>query len=222
MIKLTDITKTYLMGMTRTTVLHGITLQIKEGEMLAIMGPSGSGKSSLMNIIGLLDRPSSGSYYLLDREVIALSDDELALLRNLTIGFVFQQFFLLPRLTAEQNVLLPLRYRAEPVIDAHDKVRQMLDKVGMLKRAHHRPNQLSGGQQQRVAIARALVTNPAMILADEPTGALDSHTGAEILRLFHALHDEEGRTIVVVTHDPKIGAECERIVNISDGLIVDA
>ena len=221
LINLQDVNKTYHLGDIPQQVLFDINLTIRLGEMLAIMGHSGSGKSTLMNLIGLLDRPDTGIYRLRDQETQTLSDDELAELRNNTIGFVFQQFFLLPRLTAEQNVALPLLYRNTPPAEARERVMAILQKVGMADKSHHRPNQLSGGQQQRVAIARALVGEPAVILADEPTGSLDSRTGEEVIELFQRLHYEEQRTVIIVTHDPLIGATCPRMIEISDGRIID-
>ena len=219
MIDLIDITKSYTMGETISTVLRGITFSIKKGEMIAIIGASGSGKSTLMHILGLLDRPSTGNYFLFDENVELLDDDQQATLRNSTFGFVFQQFFLLPRLTALQNVILPLQYREEKVVDAENRALEMLDKVGIKQRAYHKPNQLSGGQQQRVAIARALINDPAVILADEPTGALDTHTGSEIMKLFLSLN-KEGRTVIIITHDPDIAQQCKRIIHIRDGLLI--
>jgi putative ABC transport system ATP-binding protein len=221
LINLKDVNKTYHLGDVPQQVLFDINLTIRLGEMLAIMGHSGSGKSTLMNLIGLLDRPDTGFYRLRDQETQTLSDDELAELRNHTIGFVFQQFFLLPRLTAEQNVALPLLYRNTPPAEARERVMAILKKVGMAEKSHHRPNQLSGGQQQRVAIARALVGEPDVILADEPTGSLDSRTGEEVIELFQRLHYEEKRTVILVTHDPLIGATCPRLIEISDGRIID-
>lgn len=210
------------MGDTFQPVLKSLSEVIEEGDMLAIMGESGSGKSTLMNIIGLLDRPDSGSYLLNGEEVAGLSDDKLANLRNHYIGFVFQQFFLLPRLTATQNVALPLSYRGTPKEEVAERVAYLLDRVGMGQRAHHRPNELSGGQQQRVAVARALVGNPSLILADEPTGALDSKTSAEVMDLFLALNQEEKRTIIIITHDSHVGDACSRRIFMRDGVIVDA
>jgi len=208
------------MGDTAQTVLHGIDLDINEGDMVAIMGASGSGKSTMMNIIGLLDRPSQGDYYIHGKDAINLKDDQRATLRNKTIGFVFQQFFLLAKLNAERNVALPLVYRGERPQVAKERALAMLDRVGMSDRSHHRPNELSGGQQQRVAIARALVGEPDIVLADEPTGALDSSTGKDVMDLFAELHRKEKKTIIVITHDPNIGEQCERIIHLKDGYIV--
>jgi putative ABC transport system ATP-binding protein len=192
---------------------------VYRGDLLAIVGASGSGKSTLMNIIGLLDKADSGTYILHNKNVASLTDDESAILRNQQIGFVFQQFNLLPRFTAMQNVGLPLTYRGETSEVIQEKVLSALDKVGMKKYARHRPTQLSGGQQQRVAIARALVTEPQVILADEPTGALDSKTGTEVMNLFLALH-AEGRTIIMVTHDEHIAEQCKKSITLVDGLVV--
>lgn len=219
LIALNHIVKKYRIGNIENTVLKGITLSIHEGEMLAIVGASGSGKSTLMNIIGLLDKAESGLYCLKQRNVAGLSNDELATLRNQHIGFVFQQFHLLPRFTAAQNVALPLSYRNESPEQIERQVADALARVGMQPFAHHRPTQLSGGQQQRVAIARALVTVPHVILADEPTGALDSHTGNDIMRLFCDLH-REGKTILLVTHDEHIAAQCERRITLADGQMI--
>lgn len=220
-IKLENIVKTYKMGDMEQVVLRGVSIEIEKGELVAIMGSSGSGKSTIMNIIGCLDRPSKGNYYLDGKEVSTLSDDELATTRNRKLAFVFQQFYLLPRLTAEQNVALPLKYRDTDEKEIKQRVTVMLAKVGMAERAHHRPSELSGGQQQRVAIARALVSEPEVILADEPTGALDSVTTTEVMQLFLELNEKDGKTIVIVTHDPKIGEQCKRIIRVSDGRIVE-
>jgi len=221
MIKLRKVTKTYQMGQRTQTVLHAVDVDIAENELIAIMGASGSGKSTLMNIIGLLDRPTSGTCHFNEREIGNFSDDEMASLRNRMIGFVFQQFFLLPRLNALQNVILPLTYRHENIPDMHDRAMTMLEKVGMSDHWHHLPSELSGGQQQRVAIALALVGTPDVILADEPTGALDSKTGQEVMDLFLELNKVGNTTVIIVTHDPKIGEQCRRVIHISDGKITD-
>jgi putative ABC transport system ATP-binding protein len=232
MIEIQDITKVYQLGDTELRALDGVSLRVEQGDWVAIMGPSGSGKSTLMNVIGCLDQPTSGSYKLDDQEVGRMNDEQLAAVRNRKIGFVFQTFNLLSRTTALQNVELPLVYAGarSPVGSAgrgpagsaghHRRVRAVaaLERVGLGDRLNHRPNELSGGQQQRVAIARALVNEPAIILADEPTGNLDSHAGAEIMQIFHELH-AQGMTIVMVTHDPNIGNQCKRIVRILDGQI---
>lgn len=220
-IKFESIVKSYRMGATEQEVLHGISLAIEPGELVAIMGSSGSGKSTMMNIIGCLDRPTNGHYYLSGKEVSTLSDDELADIRNRKLAFVFQQFYLLPRLNAEQNVALPLIYRDTDEKEIKERVMTMLERVGMADKAHHRPNELSGGQQQRVAIARALVGEADVILADEPTGALDTKTGDDVMKLFLELNEKENKTIVIITHDPTIGDQCKRIIHISDGHITD-
>lgn len=219
LIKLSDLIKTYHLEGISTTVLKEISLTVHEGDLLAIVGASGSGKSTLMNIIGLLDKADSGTYLLNNRNVAGLSDDESARLRNQSIGFVFQQFNLLPRFTAMQNVALPLTYRGVPPAEIEERVLKALDRVGMKLHARHRPTQLSGGQQQRVAIARALVTEPKVILADEPTGALDSRTGTEVMNLFLELH-AEGRTLILITHDEQVAAQCKRRVTLADGVVV--
>jgi putative ABC transport system ATP-binding protein len=220
LIALTNLVKKYSIGSVESTVLKGVTLTVEQGEMVAIVGASGSGKSTLMNIIGLLDKPCSGDYWLQNRNIASLHEDELAQARNECIGFVFQQFNLLPRLTALQNIQLPLAYRNNlSAAHAHEQALQALKRVNMLAFAQHRPTQLSGGQQQRIAIARALVGNPQVILADEPTGALDSATGQEIMSLFLALH-QEGRTLILITHDQHIAAQCQRSITLSDGNII--
>jgi putative ABC transport system ATP-binding protein len=216
MLQATDLRKTYIMGDNTVHALDGVTLQIDEGEMVAIRGPSGSGKTTLMNILGCLDRPTTGSYVLGDEDVSRMSDNALARVRNRKIGFVFQTFNLLPRMTALENVELPLLYAGER--GAQGKALRALELVGLKERADHRPNQLSGGQKQRVAIARAIVTDPAIVLADEPTGALDTKTGEDILTLFKKLN-RLGRTIIIVTHDLKVADHCPREIYIRDGKI---
>lgn len=220
MLQLRDIRKSYRIGPTEVEVLKGVNLLIQQGELVSIMGPSGCGKSTLMNIIGLLDRPTSGSFMLDSTEVTYTNDDALSEIRNQRIGFVFQQYFLLSRLTALENVALPLVYRGDTVKNSHDRCMELLKRVGMEDRAHHRPNELSGGQQQRVAIARALVGNPSLILADEPTGALDTQVGGEIMELFKTLNTEEEITVVIITHDPTIARQCKRVAVMKDGVIV--
>ncbi|WP_298623829.1 ABC transporter ATP-binding protein [uncultured Legionella sp.] len=219
LIQLRDLVKAYHLEGVSTTVLKEVSLAVHQGDLLAIVGASGSGKSTLMNIIGLLDKPDSGSYILKNKNVAGLSDDELADLRNQSIGFVFQQFNLLPRFTALQNIALPLTYRGTSAVEIKEKVFHVLERVGMAKYARHRPTQLSGGQQQRIAIARALVTEPQVILADEPTGALDSRTGTDVMNLFLALH-AEGRTIIMVTHDEHVAAQCRRRITLADGAVI--
>jgi putative ABC transport system ATP-binding protein len=219
MIELNNITKTYRMGEVDITVLTDVSLSVKQGELIAIMGPSGSGKSTLMNIIGCLDRPTSGVYRFETREISTLSDDELASVRNVKIGFVFQTFNLLPRFSARKNVEVPLIYSGVPASVRRERAIPMLEKVGLADRMDHKPTELSGGQQQRVAIARALVNNPPLLLADEPTGNLDSHSGEEILNILTGLN-KHGVTIVIVTHDPGVAARCKRIINLKDGGIV--
>ncbi len=220
LVKLENIRKIYQLGDNKIEALKNVSLQIEHGEMTAIVGMSGSGKSTLMNIIGFLDHCTNGKYFFDAQDVSHLGDDALAAIRNKKIGFVFQSFFLLPRLSALQNVMLPLFYRGTPRDEATTLSLQMLDKVGMSHLADHKPNQLSGGQQQRVAIARALVTNPELILADEPTGALDSQTGNEVMELFLHLNRQEDRTIVIITHDKEISRRCLRTVTIKDGMII--
>jgi putative ABC transport system ATP-binding protein len=217
-IRTTELTKTYQMGMEEVHALRGIDLEIKKGEYVAIMGPSGSGKSTLMNLIGCLDSPSAGQYWLAGRLVSELDDDELAYIRNKEIGFVFQTFNLLPRATALHNVELPLIYNGTPAEERLEKAKQALNRVELTDRMNHKPNELSGGQRQRVAIARALVNSPSIVLADEPTGNLDSKTGEEIMALFANLH-RQGNTIILVTHENDIAQHAHRIIYIRDGKI---
>jgi putative ABC transport system ATP-binding protein len=218
LITLEDITKIYEVGTIKVPALRGITMEIEQGELLAIMGPSGSGKSTLMNILGCLDVPSNGSYYLAGKDVSKMTDNQLAEIRNQRIGFVFQTFNLLPRADAFHNVELPLIYRGVSSKKRKDTAREALDRVGLADRIKHRPSELSGGQRQRVAIARALAGNPSLILADEPTGNLDSATGEEIMQLFVELHNE-GNTIILVTHEDHIAKYAKRIIRLLDGMI---
>lgn len=218
LIEIEELTKTYGSGDNEQTVLRGIDLEIQEGEFVAILGPSGSGKSTLMNILGCLDGYTSGRYRFGDKDVTGLSETELSLFRNKQIGFIFQQFNLLPRLSAYENVELPLIYQRSSKTERQARTKQMLTRVGLGDKFAAFPNQLSGGQQQRVAIARALVTNPSLLLADEPTGALDQANGRQIMELFHDLH-AEGKTIIMITHDIDIAREATRIVHVRDGKI---
>lgn len=218
LIRMEHIWRTYQMGAEEVHALRGISLQVKKGEYVAIVGPSGSGKSTLMNIIGCLDTPTKGNYWLNGQLVSEMNDDQLARIRNKEIGFVFQTFNLLPRATALQNVELPLIYAGIPAQQRYELACKALEAVELSDRAGHKPNELSGGQRQRVAIARALVNNPSILLADEPTGALDSKTSMEIMLLFEKLH-EEGNTIIIVTHERDIAARAHRIITIRDGMI---
>ena len=217
-IKIRNIIRDFELGQEIVHVLKGIDLDIEKGEYVAIMGPSGSGKSTLMNLIGCLDTPTSGTYILNDKDVSQMSDDELADIRNKEIGFVFQTFNLLPRTTALDNVALPMVYAGVSKKDRTERAIKVLHDVGLSDRMDHRPNQLSGGQRQRVAVGRALVNNPSIILADEPTGNLDSKTGVEIMNLFESIH-KAGNTIIVVTHEEEIAAHAQRVIRLRDGMI---
>lgn len=217
-IRLEDIEKSYFMGKQELKVLKGVSLDIFKNEYVALMGPSGSGKSTLMNILGCLDTPQSGRYVLNGQDVSKMPDDQLADVRNIEIGFVFQQFNLLPRLTAAENVALPLVYAGVPRKERHERALAVLEKVSLAERSHHKPNELSGGQSQRVAIARALINNPSLILADEPTGNLDSKTSVEIMDIFSSIQ-AAGNTVVLVTHEEDIAAYSHRIVRLRDGVI---
>ena len=215
-----EVTKVYTMGDIQVHALRGLSLEIQRGEVVGIMGPSGSGKSTLMNIMGCLDRPTAGDYFLDGESVAELDDDQLADIRNRKVGFIFQTFNLLPRATALANVMLPIRY-SENRENQKERAGAALESVGLGDRMDHRPNELSGGQQQRVAVARALVNNPSIIMADEPTGNLDTKTGVEVMDLLLRLNTETGTTLIIVSHDPEIANYAERIVYIRDGLIED-
>ncbi len=219
-IQITDLTREYLMGVERVQALRGVSLEIRRNEYLAIMGPSGSGKSTMMNMLGCLDTPSSGEYWLNGQEVSRMPDDALARVRNKEIGFVFQTFNLLPRATALQNVELPLVYAGVSGKERRERARRALDRVNLSNRMDHRPNELSGGQRQRVAIARALVNEPSILLADEPTGNLDSATSTDVMRVFDLLHGQ-GQTIIVVTHEADIAAHAARVVTLRDGRVAN-
>ncbi|MDP9727720.1 ABC transporter ATP-binding protein [Alicyclobacillus sp. TC] len=218
LLEIHQLVRTYQVGGQEIRALSGVNLTIQRGEYVAIMGPSGSGKSTMMNMIGCLDVPSSGTYRLDGYDVSRLSDDELAILRNQKIGFVFQNFNLLPKTTALENVELPMLYAGISLRERRQRAMEALERVGLAERMHNRPNELSGGQQQRVSIARALVNKPVLLLADEPTGALDSHTTEEILQLFADLH-AQGNTIVLVTHEPEVGRRAKRIIRFRDGRV---
>lgn len=224
MIELVDVVKTYQRGDVAIPVLKGVSLSIHTGEMVALMGASGSGKSTLLNILGCLDRPTSGSYRLDSIDVTSFSGDERASIRNAKLGFCFQNFHLQPRMTALDNVILPLDYSDSVVSrrDMVDRASELLELVGLADRMDHEPSQLSGGQQQRVAIARALVNHPRLLLADEPTGALDSKTSVEILQLFEQLHEHSGLTMILVTHDANVASHAKRTIRVRDGLIESA
>jgi putative ABC transport system ATP-binding protein len=222
LISIRDIRRSFKVGEVDVEILKGVNLDVDKGELLSIMGTSGGGKSTLMNIIGLLDAPTSGQYLLEGRDVTKLTDAELSDYRNRQIGFVFQQFNLLQRLTALDNVGLPLVYRGVSTQERRERAMELLDKVGMADRAHHKPTELSGGQQQRVAIARAFVGRPSIIMGDEPTGALDTQVGQEIMNLFIQLNKEEGVTVMLITHDPGIAKQCNRVVRMKDGVVQEA
>ena len=220
MIEVQDLTKTYHLGSVEVPALRGVSFRVDDGEVIAIMGQSGSGKSTLMNVLGCLDLPTGGEYFLDGKNIAGMNEDELAVIRNQKIGFVFQQFNLLPRMTVRRNAELPLMYNGgKPQKEILQRSEAILTAVGLADRMNHRPTELSGGQQQRVAIARALINEPAMILADEPTGNLDSHTGAEIMRLLLGLNKERGLTLVIVTHDASIAAHAQRVIRLRDGII---
>ena len=221
LIQLVDINKKHFLGDNILHILVNINLEIQKGEFTAIVGPSGSGKSTLMNILGCLDRPTSGEYFLNGKNVAALTDDELANVRNKQVGFVFQSFNLLPRITAQENVALPLIY-AGGINEKErlERAAELLEMVGLSDRMGHRPNELSGGQKQRVAIARALINNPSIIMADEPTGNLDSKSSVEIMQIFKDLNEQQGKTVIIVTHDQEIAERAKRVITVRDGVIV--
>jgi putative ABC transport system ATP-binding protein len=219
-IELSHITKIYRMGGVGITVLSEVSLKVRAGELIAIMGPSGSGKSTIMNMLGCLDRPTNGSYRFEGREISSMTDDELASIRNVKIGFVFQTFNLLPRFSALKNVEVPLIYSGVPARIRKERAMPLLRQVGLAERMHHKPTELSGGQQQRVAIARALVNHPMLLLADEPTGNLDSRSGEEILNILIGLN-QQGVTVIIVTHDQNVAARCNRVISVKDGQIID-
>lgn len=218
-VKLDKVVKTYFMGDNQVQALRGISFEIEQGEFTAIMGPSGSGKSTCMNMIGCLDRPSSGLVAINGRETAVMNEKELAQLRNITVGFVFQQYHLIPAMTVLENVMLPLKYQKVDKGERLERAKEALKAVGLGERLNHRPHELSGGQKQRVAIARAMITRPKILLADEPTGALDSETGVQVMELFREINKTNGTTVIIVTHDPRIGNSVERCIKIFDGLI---
>ena len=221
-VSLSDVVKTYVMGDNEVHALRGISFNIGQGEFVSIMGPSGSGKSTCMNMIGCLDRPTSGTVKINGRETALMNEKELAVLRNKTVGFVFQQNHLIPAMNILENVMLPLKYQKVDRVARLERASAALEAVGLGERIHHRPHELSGGQKQRVAIARAMVTQPKILLADEPTGALDTETGKQVMEMFRKINSENGTTIIIVTHDPRIGDSTERCIRILDGQIVEA
>ena len=220
-VRLENVVKTYSMGESEVHALRGISFQIEQGEFLSIMGPSGSGKSTCMNMIGCLDRPTSGIVEINGKETAKMTEKELAVLRNQTVGFVFQQYHLIPSMNVLENVMLPLKYARVEKSERVERAEEALMAVGLGERMKHRPHELSGGQKQRVAIARAMVTQPKILLADEPTGALDSTTGKQVMELFRKINQEQGTTIIIVTHDPRIGDSTKRCIRILDGQLVE-
>ena len=216
-VSLQDVVKTYVMGDNEVHALRGISFDIKQGEFVSIMGPSGSGKSTCMNMIGCLDRPTSGIVKINNRETAKMSEKELAVLRNQTVGFVFQQYHLISSMNVLENVMLPLKYQKVNRAIRMEKANAALEAVGLRERMHHKPHELSGGQKQRVAIARVMVTQPKILLADEPTGALDTETGKQVMEMFRKINREQGTTVIIVTHDPRIGEATERCIKILDG-----
>ncbi len=220
-VRLNNVVKTYSMGESEVHALRGISFEIEQGEFLSIMGPSGSGKSTCMNMIGCLDRPTSGIVEINGKETAKMTEKELAVLRNQTVGFVFQQYHLIPSMNVLENVMLPLKYQKVEKSERVERAKKALEAVGLGDRLKHRPHELSGGQKQRVAIARAMITEPKILLADEPTGALDSSTGKQVMELFKTINCEKGTTVIIVTHDPGIGASTERCIKILDGQVTE-
>ena len=219
-VSLQDVVRTYIMGDNEVRALRGVSFDIAQGEFVSIMGPSGSGKSTCMNMIGCLDRPTSGIVKINGKETAKMSEKELSVLRNQTIGFVFQRYHLITSMNVIENVMLPLKYQKVDRAVRHEKALAALESVGLAERIHHKPHELSGGQKQRVAIARAMVTQPKILLADEPTGALDTETGKQVMEMFRKINKENNTTIIIVTHDPRIGESTERCIRILDGQIV--
>ena len=220
-VSLVDVVKTYIMGDNEVHALRGVSFDIDQGEFVSIMGPSGSGKSTCMNMIGCLDRPTSGIVKINGRETAKMNEKELSVLRNQTIGFVFQQYHLISSMNVIENVMLPLKYQKVEKRLRYERAQEVLEAVGLVERIHHKPNELSGGQKQRVAIARAMITKPKILLADEPTGALDSETGKQVMEMFRKINGEQNTTIIIVTHDPRIGESTKRCIRILDGQIVE-
>ena len=220
-VSLVDVVKTYIMGDNEVRALRGVSFDIEQGEFVSIMGPSGSGKSTCMNMIGCLDRPTSGIVKINGRETAKMNEKELSVLRNQTIGFVFQQYHLISSMNVIENVMLPLKYQKVEKSLRYERAEEVLEAVGLTERIHHKPNELSGGQKQRVAIARAMITKPKILLADEPTGALDSETGKQVMEMFRKINGEQNTTVIIVTHDPRIGESTKRCIRILDGQIVE-